>query len=360
MSTSDHDHHEDDDDHQVHNTHVHPHHHEGRDHAHPHGLKRVVLGIFAPHSHDAADSIDTALESSERGIRAVKISFAALLVTSAIQLVVIIASGSVALLADTIHNFSDALTAVPLFLAFRLARRPPTRRYTYGYGRAEDIAGLFVIAMITLSAIVAAYEAVTRLISPHGLDFIGWVAAAGVVGFFGNELVAFYRIREGRVIGSAALVADGYHARTDGFTSLAVVLGALGVWLGFDAADPIAGLIISIAILAVLRTTAIEVLRRLMNGVDPALVDRIEHEASHTPDVLGVRQVEVRWEGHRLRADLVIGVDRALTITQAHAVAHDVEHELLHHIAHLDGAAVHVEPDLDAAAAAHENIDHHD
>lgn len=332
---------------------------DSHDHGHQRGLRGAVLAIFAPHGHDAADSMDSALEASERGIRAVKISFGALLITTAFQLGVIVVSGSVALLADTIHNFSDALTAIPLFIAFRLARRPPTRRYTYGFGRAEDIAGLFVIAMITLSAIVAAYQAITRLISPQGIDHIAWVAAAGVIGFFGNELVALYRIREGNAIGSAALVADGYHARTDGFTSLAVVAGAGGVWAGFDAADPIAGLLISIAILAVLRTAAIGVLRRLMNGVDPALVDRIEHEAGHSPGVLGVRQVQVRWEGHRLRADLAIQVDPALTVTEAHAVAHAVEHELLHHIPHLDGAAVHVEPDLDAAAAAHANVRHH-
>lgn len=324
-------------------------------HGHAHGLKGVALAIFAPHSHDAADSIDTALESSDRGIRAVKISFVVLAITSLLQLAVIVVSGSVALLADTIHNFSDALTAVPLFLAFRLARRPPTRRYTYGYGRAEDLAGLFVIAMIGLSAIVAAAEAVSRFVSPHGVHHVGWVAAAGVIGFLGNELVALYRIREGNAIGSAALVADGYHARTDGFTSLAVVVGAIGVWLGWSAADPVAGLVISIAILAVLRSAALGILRRLLNGVDPVLVDRIEHEASHAPGVRGVRQVQVRWEGHRLRADLAIGVDPALNVTQAHAVAHDVEHELLRHIAHLDAAAVHVEPDPDAANAAHDN-----
>src|SRR5712692_691508 len=343
MSAHDHEHHDPGDDGHEH----------ADDHDHRRGVKGMVLAIFAPHSHAAADSMDTVLESSERGIRAVQISFSALLVTSAFQLAVIIASGSVALLADTIHNFSDALTAAPLFLAFRLARRPPTRRYTYGYGRAEDIAVLFVIAMITLSAIIAAYEAVNRLITPHAIGYIAWVAAAGFIGFIGNELVALYRIREGNAIGSAALVADGYHARTDGFTSLAVVAGALGVWAGFKEADPIAGLIISIAILAVLRTAGIQVLHRLMNAVDPTLVDRIEHQATHTPGVLGVRQTQVRWEGHRLRADLAIQVNPALTVTEAHTLAHNVEHELLHHIPHLDAAAVHVEPDLDAATAAH-------
>ncbi len=349
MSAHDHEHHDPGDDGHEH----------ADDHDHRRGVKGMVLAIFAPHSHAAADSMDTVLESSERGIRAVKISFAALLTTSAFQLAVIIASGSVALLADTIHNFSDALTAVPLFIAFRLARRPPTRRYTYGYGRAEDLAGLFVITMIALSAIIAAYEAATRLISPHGISHIGWVVVAGVVGFFGNELVALYRIREGQAIGSAALVADGYHARTDGFTSLTVVIGAIGVWAGFDAADPIAGLVISLAILAVLRTAAIEVLRRLMNGIDPALVDEIEQEAAHILGVSSVRQVQVRWEGHRLRADLAINVDPGLTVAKAHAIAHNVEHELQHHIGHLDEAAVHVEPDQDAAEAVHMYTCHH-
>ncbi len=337
----------------------HPHGHDPHEHEGRRGLKGAALAIFAPHSHDAADSIDTALESSERGIRAVKISFAVLLLTSAFQLGVIVASGSVALLADTIHNFSDALTAVPLFIAFRLARRSPTRRYTYGFGRAEDIAGLFVISMITLSAVIAAYEAIRRLITPQGINHIGWVAAAGIIGFVGNELVALYRIREGRAIGSAALAADGYHARTDGFTSLAVVLGAIGVWAGFDAADPIAGLVISVAILAVLRTAVTEVLRRLMNGVDPALVDRIEREAARTRGVLGVRQTQVRWEGHRLWADLAINVDPILAVADAHAIAHDVEHALLHHIAHLDCASVHVEPDPSTAAVTHAQTRHH-
>jgi cation diffusion facilitator family transporter len=335
--------------------------HDHHDHAHEHrrGLKGVVREIFAPHSHDATDSIDTALESSQRGLRAVKISFAALLLTALLQLGVILISGSVALLADTIHNFSDALTAIPLFIAFNLARRPATRRYTYGYGRAEDLAGLFVIAMITLSAFVAAAEAVRRLVTPESIDHLGWVAAAGVVGFLGNELVALYRIREGNAIGSAALVADGYHARTDGFTSLAVVLGALGVWAGWPAADPFAGLLISLAILAVLRRAAVEVVRRLMNGVDPSLVDRLQQEAAQVPQVAAVQDVHVRWEGHRLFADLAIGVSPDLTITEAHAVAHAVEHELLHHIAHLDHVMVHTEPQGPTRDSAHAELCHH-
>src|SRR5680860_738339 len=200
-----HDHNEDQEQHEQHE--------HGHEHEHATGLKGFVRSVFKPHSHDAADSVDLALEASSEGIRALKISLLVLGATAVAQLLVYFATGSVALLADTIHNFSDALTAVPLFVAFRLARRAPTRRYTYGYGRAEDLAGLFVIAMITLSAMVAAVEAIRRLISPQEIDHVAWVALAGLIGFLGNELVALYRIREGHAIGSAALIADGYHAR---------------------------------------------------------------------------------------------------------------------------------------------------
>ena len=177
-----------------------------------------------PHSHDAAESIDDALEASTAGIRAVKISLILLAITATLQIVVVVRSGSVALLADTIHNFSDALTAVPLWVAFVLSRRAATRRYTYGYGRVEDLAGLFIVTMIALSAVLAGYESIRRLFEPQPLTNLGWVLAAALIGFAGNELVAVYRIRVGRRIRSAALVADGLHARTDGFTSLAVVL----------------------------------------------------------------------------------------------------------------------------------------
>src|ERR1035437_7215461 len=198
------------------------------DHDHPSGIKGFVLSLVRPHSHDAADSVDTALEASAEGIRAVKISLVALGITAIAQLIVVLITGSVALLADTIHNFSDALTAIPLWVASVQSRRAATRRYTYGYGRAEDLAGVFIVAMIALSSILAAYETIRRLIEPQPISHVWVVVAAGLIGFAGNELVAVYRIRVGNAIGSAALVADGVHARTDGFTSLAVVLGAIG------------------------------------------------------------------------------------------------------------------------------------
>ncbi|WP_332881534.1 cation diffusion facilitator family transporter [Methanosarcina horonobensis] len=180
------------------------------------------------HSHSHAHGVvDPELLSTDRGLSAVKWSFTGLIITALFQILVVWISGSVALLADTIHNFGDAATAIPLGFAFLLSRKRPDNRFTYGYGRAEDLAGLLIVFLIFLSAAVAAYESVSRLISPQPVDFLWAVAAASIIGFLGNELVAKYRIRIGKEIGSAALIADGYHARADGFTSLAVLFGAL-------------------------------------------------------------------------------------------------------------------------------------
>ncbi len=304
----------------------------------------MVAQLLVPHSHDAADSVDTPLESSAVGIRAVKIGLVGLAATAGMQVVIAVVSGSIALAADTIHNFSDALTAVPLWIAFSLGRRTPTRRYTYGYGRAEDIAGLFVIGMIALSAIVAGYEAVLRLIHPVAVEHVGWVAAAGVVGFLGNEGVASYRIRVGRRIGSAALVADGLHARTDGFTSLAVVFGAIGIALGYPLADPLVGLIITVAIVAVLYRAVRDIFRRLMDAVDPKLVDTAEACLSARPGVRSVRSIRMRWIGHQLHADAELDIDPNTSLEDAHRIAHDAEHELNHAVPRLNSALVHAYP----------------
>ena len=295
------------------------------------------------HSHDHADSIDTALESSERGIRALVISFTGLMVTAVIQAGIIFFTGSVALIADTIHNFSDALTAVPLFIAFRLGRRAATRRYTYGYRRAEDVAGLFIVMMILLSAIIAIWESVERLFNPRPLDHLGILFAAGVIGFLGNELVAVYRIRVGRQIGSAALVADGRHARADGFTSLAVAASAVGVWLGFERADPIAGIIVGIIILRILWSAARDVFWRLLDAVDPEVVGEVESVTNSIEEVLSVNSCQVRWMGHRLRADISIGVDSTLSVGDGHHVGEHVRQTLQRKVRHLDEAFVHVE-----------------
>lgn len=296
------------------------------------------------HTHDHAGRVDDAIRDSAAGIRAVKLSLAALAVTAAVQVVIVAISGSVALLADTIHNFSDALTAIPLWLAFALGRRNPSRRYTYGLGRLEDLAGLFVVAVIGASAVVAAVQAVQRLLNPAPITHLGWVAAAGVVGFLGNELVALYRIRVGKRIGSAALRADGMHARADGLTSLAVVLGAIGVAMGFPAADPIIGLLIAVAIVVVMVVAARDVFGRLLDSVDPALVDTAYRELARQPGVLGVQRVRMRWIGLRLDADVELDVDPQLSLRQAHQLAHEAEHALTHAIPKLNTAVVHAYP----------------
>jgi cation diffusion facilitator family transporter len=327
--------------------HAHDHDHDhahDHDHEHAGGVRGWVTGLFRPHSHDAADSVDAALESSAQGIRAVKISLVALAVTAALQMLVVAASGSVALLADTIHNFSDALTAVPLWIAFVVGRRAANRRYTYGYGRAEDLAGLFIVAMIALSAVVGGVQAIRRLIDPLPIQHVGWVALAGLIGFLGNEVVAVYRIRVGRRIASAALVADGLHARTDGFTSLAVLAGAAGVAAGFPLADPIVGLLITAAILAVLRTAVRDVYRRVMDAVDPELVDQAESALLATPGVLEVRAIRMRWIGHRLHAEADLDIDGRISVTDAHRLAHDAEHRLTRDLPKLRTAAIHAYP----------------
>lgn len=318
---------------------------DGRDDRHgiTDAVAHAIGSLIGGHDHDPADSVDNALESSTRGIRAVTVSFVALMATAVAQLVVVRVTGSVALLADTVHNFSDAMTAVPLLLAFRLGRRAPDRSHTYGYRRAEDLAGLLIVVMIAISAVVAGWESVNRLVDPRPMQRVGVVFAAGLIGFVGNEAVALYRIRVGRSIGSAALVADGVHARVDGLTSVAVSLGAVGVWLGFDLADPLLGLAVTIAILGVLRPTAVQVYRRLMDAVDPQLVNEVAQTSAGVAGVLDVGRCQIRWTGHRLRADLDITVDADQTVAAGHDIAERTRATLQQRVDHLDDVHVHVD-----------------
>ena len=309
--------------------------------------------VLRPHSHDSTDKVDAAMEASAEGMRALWLSLAVLGGTALLQAAAVAISGSVALLGDTLHNAADALTAVPLGIAFVVGRRPSNRRYTYGYGRAEDLAGVVIVVFIAASSAVAAYEAVTRLAHPRPVTNLLAVALAALIGFTGNELVARYRIRVGRKIGSAALVADGLHARTDGFTSLAVLLGVGGVAVGWDWADPVVGLLITVAIMAVLRQAAREIYRRLMDAVDPALVDQAEETLRATLGVLDVGQVRLRWIGHHLRAECEVIVDAAASAVQAHQVAVNAEHNLLHAMPRLAAALVHADPQAQAGDDHH-------
>ncbi len=297
-----------------------------------------------PHSHDHADSVDDALVTSAAGIRATKLSLVLLAATAVLQVVVYLFSGSVALLADTIHNVSDAFTSIPLWIAFVLLRRPPSRRFTYGLGRVEDLAGIIIVLFIAASAVLVGWESIKAFADPRGYDNVLLVAVAGVIGFIGNEAVAVYRIRVGRRIGSAALVADGNHARTDGFTSLGVVVSAVGVSLGFPLADPLIGLAITAAILVILVGAARDVLRRLLDAVDPEMVDHAEQVLAGVDGVEQVDAVRMRWTGHRVRAEADVTVDEHLDVRTAHEISERARHELLHAVKGLDDVTVHVSP----------------
>jgi cation diffusion facilitator family transporter len=330
------------------------------DHGHDHhhasdSLWSRLRHVLTPHSHDSAVAVDNALETSDRGPRALLVSLAVLGVTAGTQAVIAGLSGSVALLGDTLHNTADALTAVPLGLAFWLGRRPPNRRYTYGYGRAEDLAGVVIVVLIAASSALAAYEAVRRLAHQQDVRHLWAVAVAGLLGFVGNEVVARYRIKVGREIGSAALVADGLHARTDGFTSLSVLVGAGGVALGWHWADPAVGLLITVAILVVLRDATREIYRRLMDAVDPALVDQVDEVLHHTDGVIDVGTTRLRWIGHQLRAECTVVVGADLTVGDGHRVAESCEHRLLHELPRLTAALVHA----DVVGGGHELTAHH-
>lgn len=309
------------------------------------GMTRAAKGRAMEHHHGHSHGfVDPSIAASGRGLWALKWSFLGLMATAMLQVVVVAVSGSVALLADTIHNFADAATAIPLGLAFWLARRGLTRRFTYGLGRVEDLAGVAIVVTILVSAGLASYVAILRLIHPQPVAALWAVMVASVVGFLGNEGVAIFRIRVGRQIGSVALVADGYHARVDGWTSLAVLVGAVGMWAGYPLADPVVALLISVAIFVVVWQTARAVLDRMLDGVDPEVVETIKHVARRVPRVEEVTEVRARWIGHRLHAEVNITVPGGLSVADGHEIAKEVRHQLLHHLAHLGGVIVHVDP----------------
>ena len=304
---------------------------------------RTEDGGPVSHGH-AHGAVDGEILASERGIWATKISLAALLATAVVQLVIVWFTGSVALLADTIHNFGDASTAIPLWAAFTLSRKAPTKRFNYGYGRAEDLAGLLIVLSILGTGIFAAYTSIRRLGDPPEIDYIWIVALAAVIGFVGNEAVALFRMKVGKEIGSAALIADGHHARVDGLTSLAVLFGVAGVWLGYPLADPIVGLVISAAILRIVIETARSVFSRLLDGVEPEVPDEVRNVASVTDGVREVAEVRVRWLGHKMLAEVNIAVDSGISVAAGHDIAEEVHHRLLHHLKYLSNATVHVDP----------------
>lgn len=333
--------------------HDHPEPHD--DHAHDDGYDQLhgtgpwgwLASIFHSHGHRGQRQAlvsDEAFTATNEGIRTIWIAFALLGLTTVLQIVIVAWSGSIALLADTIHNFGDALNSIPLLIAFYLARRAATRRYTYGYARAEDVAGILIVVSIAVSAGLIFWESIQKLLNPQPMTQLGWVAAAGVIGFLGNEGVAVLQVGMGRKIGSAAMVADGQHARTDGFTSLAVLGAALGTWLGFPIVDPIIGIVIGIAILFITWDAVKTMWYRLMDAIDPELVDTLEQTAQQTAGVVRVDRVRARWMGHVLQAELDITLDEDLPIRESHRIVEDLRHGLVHAEPRLSLITVHVNP----------------
>lgn len=329
------------------------------DHNHTdHSMLGRIFG-FITHKHEQVSVAESLIDTSNQGIRALQISFIALAVTAIVQISVVLLSGSIALMSDSIHNFADALTAIPLGVAFWVGKRKANNRYTYGYGRAEDIAGIFIVLLITGSSFLVLYESISRLIHPQNISDLPLVATAGVIGFIGNEIVAIYRIRTGKKIGSAALMADGLHARSDGLASLAVVVGALGVYLGFKQADPIASLFIGIAVFAVLRDATIQIYRRLMDSVDPNLVARVKEVLIGTTGIEAVDKIRIRWVGHELRAEIEVLSNPDLSLVESHRIAESAHHNLLHQIPRLSEAIIHTSPKFEQIDLAHKDTAHH-
>lgn len=329
------------------------HHHHGHDHGHDY------------HEHEEHDDhghthgvIDPSIITTERGIWAIKWSFLGLMVTALLQVGVVVISNSVALLSDTIHNFGDAATAIPLWIAFSFARLKPSKRFTYGYGRVEDLAGIAIVFMILFSAIIAGYESINRFFNPKTVEHLWVVAAASIIGFIGNEGVAIFRIKVGKEIGSAALVADGYHARVDGWTSLAVLVGVIGIRFVHPLADPIVGVLITVAIFGIVLQSGKAVFTRLLDGVDTDVIDEINHAAHHVEGVEEVTDVRSRWIGHRLHAEVNIAVPPHLSVAEGHTIAKEVQHQLSHHLSYLSRAVIHIDPVEESGEHHHSIIEH--
>lgn len=315
----------------------------------------TFLSRFHAHSHDHSYShsrghshthgtVDPSILATNKGLWAVKWSFIGLMITAVLQIFIVSISGSVALLADTIHNFGDASTAIPLAIAFSLARRKPSKSFSYGYGRVEDLAGIIIVLLILFSAAVAGYESVNRFLNPQPVEHLQAVVAAAIIGCIGNEVVAQFRMKVGKEIGSAALIADGYHARVDGFTSLAVLIGAIGIWLGYPIIDPVIGMLITISILKIVFDSSKLVFTRLLDGVEPEVIDKVKNITESVEGVCEVTDLRVRWIGHRLHAEINASVAPSLSVGEGHEIANAIREKLLENFSYLSGTTIHVDP----------------
>jgi cation diffusion facilitator family transporter len=308
-------------------------------------MHRHEVGVMAKSHGHTHGSIDPSIATTKKGLWAVKWSFIGLMITFAFQVAIVAYTGSVALLADTIHNLGDAVTAIPLGIAFLFALKKPSKRFNYGYGRVEDLAGVIIVLLILLSAVVAGYQAIDRIVHPQAIQHVWAIIVASIIGFLGNEAVAMFRIKVGKEIASAALIADGYHARIDGFTSLAVLLGAIGILLGFPLADLIIGLLITVTILKIVWDSITKVFTRLLDGVEPEVYEEIAHSLSHVEEIKRVFRIKARWCGHQLLAEIYIQVDSSLSLVEVHNIIEKIENAVMRHMRYVSSVIVDAEPD---------------
>src|SRR5438874_804132 len=344
----DHDHDENQHSHDDHEEHDHDHGEHDHEHdGHGHG----------GHGHEHG-RVDADLYGNEVGLRAVQISTAGMFLVAAIQFGIAGIGGSAGLFADALHNLGDVLTTVALWIAFVLSNRVANQRYSYGYYRSEDLAGIFIVLVIIASAIAGAVESIQKLTSGNVPTQLYLSMAAALIGVAGNELLAQYKISVGKRINSVPLVADGQHSRIDGLTSLAAFIGLVGVRLGFPIADPIAGIVITVVIVTVVYSTSRSVLQRLLDAVDPRIVPSIIETAREVPGVETVTDVRARWVGHTLHVAMNIEVDAELTLAKAHAIAEEVRHRLFHSVKGLSEATIHTDPSS-ASGDHHSALAHH-
>jgi cation diffusion facilitator family transporter len=344
--------------------------HEHDDHGHDHD-EHGHIHEHAEHEHDdhhdhgkghghghEHGKVDADLYGNKAGLRAVQIATAGMFIVAVIQFAIAGIGGSAGLFADALHNLGDVLTTVALWFAFVISNRAANQRYTYGYYRTEDLAGIFIVLVIIGSAVAGAVESILKLTSGNVPTQIYLSMAAALVGVVGNELLAQYKISVGKRINSVPLIADGQHSRIDGLTSLAAFLGLVGVKLGFPLADPIAGLLITVVIVTVVFSTSRSVLQRLLDAVDPHIVPSITETASSVPGVEAVTDVRARWVGHTLHIAMNIEVAAELTLAKAHAIAEEVRHRLFHNINGVSEVIIHTDP-AGANEDYHAEMAHH-
>jgi cation diffusion facilitator family transporter len=346
-SAHDHDHAHQHDGHEYTHDNAHSHAHRDKNHNHKHER----------HGHEHG-KIEADLYSNRAGLRAVRISTVGMLLVGLVQIVIALLGGSAGLFADALHNLGDVLTTLALWIAFVLSNRAANRRYTYGYHRAEDLAGIFIVLVIIASAAASAIESALKLASGNVPTHIYLSIIAAAVGCVGNEALAQYKISVGRRINSVPLTADGQHSQIDGLTSLAALVGLVGVRLGFRLADPLAGLLITLVILSVVYSTARSVLLRLLDAVDPRMVPTIIETASSVEGVEAVTDVRARWVGHTLHIAMNIEVNADLTLVKAHAIAEQVRHQLFHEIQGVSEVIIHTDPSS-SREDYHQEMAHH-